>query len=339
MAFEKSSMEAAANAAGLEAACQQDKRSSATISELTALVREQKGRLNELARAKAEQTYEYRERFQQLEMHVNEAKQRTMQFDALKKEKAQLQASLQLQEFLVAGLREELKVCSDSLAQQGTAVAQDRGRLEAKVETLQSELVSVRKELDHNADALRIKTKVIDDQTETVRKLKEAVVERDGQLKETRSELLRLQHELEDQIAVEVTENQSLSDRLRQEQTRKEELKAQIADLQSKLADEKAARVALENHWRQKTNVISAIEKQVGFSFLACVVVKTNSNASAHPLNFFGRNNSAKVIKICWPVSVVTTPQNHGRAVFAGEGAVRPGKATKKAKKLLRGEV
>lgn len=275
--FEKNSLEAAAGSAMLETVCQQNKRSSATIAELTALVREQKGRLLELARAKAEQTNEYRDRIQQLEMHVNEARQRMIQMEFLKEENTRLQAALQLQESVVYGLREERKVWNEELGQQGAKLAQDRGKLESRIESLQTELESARKQLDNLSDTVHIKTKVIEDQTETVKRLKEAVVERDGQLKDTRGELLQLQQELENQLAVEIAENKSLTDRLRLEQTRKEDLKAQLGDLQVQLSDEKRARSTLEENWQLKTDSISAIEKQVCFDFHCIMVALTMS--------------------------------------------------------------
>lgn len=52
-------------------------------------------------------------------------------------------------------------------------MAQDRGRLEARLEALDTELETQKKQNDRDNDALRIKTKIIDDQTETIRKLKE----------------------------------------------------------------------------------------------------------------------------------------------------------------------
>jgi len=72
-----------------------------------------------------------------------------------------LQAALHAQESLVAGLRDERKVWSDELAQQGAALAQDRGRLESRVEALQTELAEARKKSDRDLDALRIKSKVM----------------------------------------------------------------------------------------------------------------------------------------------------------------------------------
>ena len=55
------------------------------------------------------------------------------------------------------------------------SLAQDRGRLEARVEVLTTELETQRKHSEQDGDALRIKAKIIDDQTATIRKLKEVM--------------------------------------------------------------------------------------------------------------------------------------------------------------------
>lgn len=58
----------------------------------------------------------------------------------------------------------------------GVSLAQDRGRLEARIELLGTELETQKKENERNTDALKIKSKIVDDQTETIRKLKEVHV-------------------------------------------------------------------------------------------------------------------------------------------------------------------
>lgn len=55
----------------------------------------------------------------------------------------------------------------------GVSLAQDRGRLEARIEVLGAELETQKKQNERDNDALKIKSKIIDDQTETIRKLKE----------------------------------------------------------------------------------------------------------------------------------------------------------------------
>lgn len=54
-------------------------------------------------------------------------------------------------------------------------MAQDRGRLEARIEVLTSELDAQKKQNERDLDALKIKAKIVDDQTETIRKLKEVL--------------------------------------------------------------------------------------------------------------------------------------------------------------------
>lgn len=55
----------------------------------------------------------------------------------------------------------------------GSALAQDRGRLESKIEALNAEVASLKKQQVADNEGLKIKTKVIDDQTDTIKKLKE----------------------------------------------------------------------------------------------------------------------------------------------------------------------
>lgn len=57
----------------------------------------------------------------------------------------------------------------------GASLAHDRGRLEARIEVLGAELETRKKQNERDGDALKIKAKVVDDQTESIRKLKEVV--------------------------------------------------------------------------------------------------------------------------------------------------------------------
>lgn len=58
----------------------------------------------------------------------------------------------------------------------GVSLAQDRGRLEARIEVLGAELESRKKQSERDGDALKIKAKIVDDQTESIRKLKEVAL-------------------------------------------------------------------------------------------------------------------------------------------------------------------
>ncbi|XP_065936571.1 leucine-rich repeat and coiled-coil domain-containing protein 1 isoform X1 [Magallana gigas] len=262
-AYQTVSEENAENKQALLAAQQKDETSSAMISELTQLVKEQKGRIAELSKAKHEQGAEYKDRIQVLEAHVEEARKRMLQMELLKQDKTKLLAQVEAQESVICGLRAERKLWGQELAQQGSSLAQDRGRLESKIEAFNSEVTILKKNLEREADALKIKTKMLEDQTETIRKLKEAVVERDEEIKRTREEALRTQQNLEEQLAEErgsTQENQETLERLRE---RKQELKQETQDLRAELEDSKKAHSILNNKWKEKSQLIGQLEKQV----------------------------------------------------------------------------
>ena len=83
-AFGKLSKEAAKEKQLLNSVQTKEDNSASLVSELTALVKEQKGRLAELSKAKQEQTAEYRERVSSLEQHLEEARKRMLQLEMLK---------------------------------------------------------------------------------------------------------------------------------------------------------------------------------------------------------------------------------------------------------------
>ena len=62
-------------------------------------------------------------------------------------ENSTLSSQLAAQQSVAEGLREERQLWGQELAQQGAELAQDRGRMEAQIESLTSETASLREEL------------------------------------------------------------------------------------------------------------------------------------------------------------------------------------------------
>ncbi|XP_050399127.1 leucine-rich repeat and coiled-coil domain-containing protein 1 isoform X3 [Patella vulgata] len=263
-AFERISEENAGNKTELMGALKKDEKASAMLKELSLLVKEQKGRIAELSKSKQEQALEYRERVQTLEAHVEEARKRMVQFELLKKEKGRISAELDAKQSVIDGLKAERKLWGQELAQQGSSLAQDRGRLEAKIETLQVELNTMKKHLEKETDVVKIKTKMIDDQTESIKKLKEGLLERDEEIRKSREEALRIQKSLEEQLAEEKSISQDNQEMVERLQERKTELKQQIEDLKIQLDESQNAHSVLNNKWKEKSNLISSLEQQVG---------------------------------------------------------------------------
>ncbi|XP_041375167.1 leucine-rich repeat and coiled-coil domain-containing protein 1-like isoform X2 [Gigantopelta aegis] len=262
-AFQSMSDEFLHNKLTLEETLKKNENSSTIISELTALVKEQKGRITELSKAKREQSSEYRERVASLEAHVDEARKRMVQFELLKKEKSKLSAHVQALESVIEGLKAERKLWGQELAHQGASLAQDRGRLESKIESSQFEISTLKKQLEKETDAVRIKSKMIDDQTETIRNLKEGLLERDGEVKKARNEGLKIHRDLEEQLAEERTARQDAEEMVERLRERKDELKQQVADLKSDLEESIKAHEILNSRWKEKSSLIGQLEYQV----------------------------------------------------------------------------
>ncbi|XP_076112416.1 leucine-rich repeat and coiled-coil domain-containing protein 1-like [Mytilus galloprovincialis] len=262
-AYQSCSEENAENKQALLAAHRKDEKSSQMLNELTAFVKEQKGRIAELSKSKQEQSSEYKSRLHSLEEYEDEARRKLVQLELLKKDKTKLLAQVEAQDSVISGLKAERKLWGHELAQQGASLAQDRGRLEAKIESFNSEIVILKKSLNKETDALKIKSKMLEDQTETIRKLKEGLVERDEEIKKAREEALKTQRSLEEQLNEERAGSQDVQERLDTLRERKDDLKHQVADLESELEESKKAHSILNSKWKEKSQLIGQLEKQV----------------------------------------------------------------------------
>ncbi|XP_066537463.1 leucine-rich repeat and coiled-coil domain-containing protein 1 [Hoplias malabaricus] len=240
-----------------------EKQSGSLVPELTAMVKEQKARIAELIKSKREAVTELKTRVRSLEVVAEEDRRLSVQFELLKKEKSKLISQLTAQDSVIEGLRAERKLWGQELAQQGASLAQDRGRLEARIEVLSTELETQKKQNEKDNDALRIKAKIVDDQTETIRKLKEAVQERDEQLRKVREENLQTQKRFQQQLEEQTVSAAELQDTVDKLSLRKEELKQQLLDKEAEMAELKEAYSASSRKWQDKADLLSRLESQV----------------------------------------------------------------------------
>ncbi|XP_076828286.1 leucine-rich repeat and coiled-coil domain-containing protein 1 [Brachyhypopomus gauderio] len=240
-----------------------EKQSSSLVQELTAMVKEQKARIADLIKAKHHAVTELKARVRTLEAKTEDDRRLSVQLELLKKDKSKLISQLTAQESVIEGLRAERRIWGQELAQQGASLSQDRGRLEAKIEVLTTELESLKKQNERDNDALRIKAKMVDDQTDTIRKLKEAVQERDEQLRGVREENLQAQRRLQQQLEEEATTSTELRDAVEKLGLRKEELKQQLLDKDAELDELKEAYSAASRKWQDKADLLGRLESQV----------------------------------------------------------------------------
>ncbi|RXN05787.1 leucine-rich repeat and coiled-coil domain-containing 1-like protein [Labeo rohita] len=279
--FDQVSAELLEVKSGLSQSQQKEKQSASLVQELTAMVKEQKTRIAELLKTKREAAAE----FKSLESRLEDDKRLNLQVELLKKDKSKLLSQLTAQESVIDGLRAERKIWGQELAQQGASLAQDRGRLEARIEVLLAELESQKKQNERDNDALRIKAKIVDDQTETIRKLKEALLERDEQIRKLRDESVQDQRKLKQQLEEEMASAVELRDTVEQLTLRKEELKQQLLDKEAELDEVKETYRASSKKWQEKADLLNRLESQVkrmkeGFDSKERVLTEERDKAS-----------------------------------------------------------
>ncbi|XP_023671947.1 leucine-rich repeat and coiled-coil domain-containing protein 1 isoform X2 [Paramormyrops kingsleyae] len=244
--------------------CQQRERESgALVQELTSMVKEQKARIGELVRSKREVVTELKARLRSLEATAEEDKRQAVQVELLKQEKSKLLSQLAAQESVIEGLRAERKLWGQELAQQGASLAQDRGRFEARIEVLNAELQSLKKQSESDCTSLRIKAKIVDDQTETIRKLKEGLQERDEQTRRLREETLQAQRQFEARLEEETAPLREQKEHLDQLSSRKEELELLLEDREAELEEVKREHSTMNRKWQDKAELLTRLESQV----------------------------------------------------------------------------
>ncbi|KAJ8336841.1 hypothetical protein SKAU_G00380610 [Synaphobranchus kaupii] len=261
--FDHLSAELAERKAALAGSQQRGKQSAGLVQDLTAMVKEQKTRIAELIKAKKEAVSELRARVRSLEVNTEDDKRRSVQVELLKQDKSKLLSQLTAQESVIQGLRSERRIWGQELAQQGASLAQDRGRLEAKIEVLSTELETQKKQNEQDNDALKIKAKIVDDQTDTIRKLKQGLLDRDEQIRRLREESLQAEKRFHEQLEEEAGPVRELRERVELLTHRKEELKQQLEDKEFELEEVKRAYSAMNSKWQTKADLLSRLEEQV----------------------------------------------------------------------------
>ncbi|XP_032861774.2 leucine-rich repeat and coiled-coil domain-containing protein 1 isoform X2 [Tyto alba] len=242
---------------------QKEKEMASLIQDLTSIVKEQKAKIAELTKSNEEATANLKCRTGELATVIEEDKQKAVQVELLKKENGKLISQLTAQESLIDGLKMERKIWGQELAQQGAHLAQDRGKLEAKIEVLMNEIETLKKQKEQDSDTIRIKNKIVDDQTETIRRLKEHLQEKDKQIRKQHDENLEAQKLFQVRLDEKAAEFEELMEKLGRQNERKEELKQLLEEKEVELTDVKNAHSALKKKWQGKGELLTQLEVQV----------------------------------------------------------------------------
>ncbi|XP_054450839.1 leucine-rich repeat and coiled-coil domain-containing protein 1 [Pteronotus mesoamericanus] len=261
--FESVATELAKSKHALVWAQRKENESSSLIKDLTCMVKEQKTKLAEVSKLKQETAANLQNQINTLEILIEDDKQKSIQIELLKHEKVQLISELAAKESLIYGLRTERKVWGHELAQQGSCLAQDRGKLEAQIESLCRENESLRKASERDNDTLRIKCKIIEDQTETIRKLKVCLQEREEQVKILQEKITEIQKCTQEQLDEKSSQLDDIIEKLERHNERKEKLKQQLQIKELELEEIRKAYSTLNQKWHDKGELLCNLEMQV----------------------------------------------------------------------------
>ncbi|XP_036686786.1 leucine-rich repeat and coiled-coil domain-containing protein 1 isoform X2 [Balaenoptera musculus] len=261
--FENVATELAKSKHALVWAQRKENESSSLIKDLTSMVKEQKTKLAEVSKLKQETTTNLQNQINTLEILIEDDKQKSIQIELLKHEKMQLISELAAKESLIYGLRTERKVWGHELAQQGSSLAQNHGRLEAQIESLCRENESLRKASERDNDTLRIKCKIVEDQTETIGKLKECLQEREEQIKILHKKITEIQKCTQEQLDEKSSQLDEIIEKLERHNERKEKLKQQLKVKELELEEIRKAYSTLNQKWHDKGELLCHLEMQV----------------------------------------------------------------------------
>ncbi|XP_029779558.1 leucine-rich repeat and coiled-coil domain-containing protein 1 isoform X1 [Suricata suricatta] len=261
--FENVAAELAKSKHALVWAQRKENESSSLIKDLTCMVKEQKTKLAEVSKLKQETAANLQNQINTIEILIEDDKQKSIQIELLKHEKVQLISELAAKESLIYGLRTERKVWGHELAQQGSSLALSRGKLEAQIESLYRENESLRKANERDNDALKIKCKIIEDQTETIGKLKICSQEKEEQIKILQEKIIEIQKCSQEQLDEKSSQLDDILEKLERHNERKEKLKQQLKIKELELEEIRKAYSTLNQKWHDKGELLSHLEMQV----------------------------------------------------------------------------
>ncbi|OBS69744.1 hypothetical protein A6R68_01714, partial [Neotoma lepida] len=266
--FEDVATELAKSKHALIWAQRKENESSTLIKDLTCMVKEQKTKLSEVSKLKQEAAANLQARIcsnqiNTLEILIEDDKQKSIQIEILKHEKTQLISELAAKESLIYGLRTERKVWGHELVHQGSSLPQSCGKLEAQIESLCRENESLKKTHESDCDALRIKCKIIEDQTETIRQLKDCLQEKDEQIKSLQEKITFIEKCTQEQLSEKCSQLDNVIEKLERHNERKEKLKQQLKAKELELEEIRKAYSTLNQKWHDKGELLHHLETQV----------------------------------------------------------------------------
>ncbi|XP_066929451.1 leucine-rich repeat and coiled-coil domain-containing protein 1-like [Clytia hemisphaerica] len=233
------------------------------IADLSSMVKEQKFKISELVKHKQEINKNQMGQIQRLEVEIEPLRRIASKFETLQQDKNRMSAHIKGQDSIIQGLRSERRLWGQELAQQGANLAQERGRLDLQIESQQKEIVSFKNKIHDQEDTINIKNKLIEDQTNSIKKMKDDLrVASEENAKLTVDEE-RLRGERDEQLLQLKETCDGQQEQIEALVSRKEELKDLLQDTEDQLQAEKKDLRRLKTQWEDRDNLIGKLEEKV----------------------------------------------------------------------------
>ena len=249
--------------AALRDAEERELRASSTVKDLTTLVQDQRQKIAQLAASHQAAELACADASRVLQQQKEEQQRTAAQAQQHQADAEQLSAKVAALEHVIHGLREERTLWSRELAAQGAALAAERGTLDHRVATLHAETEAARSALREAEEALRVKSKLGDDMADALRRTKQALGERERELKSQRDELERRIADQRERIEAEKGLSQQLQLDLDAAYDKKSKLKSALSDATAELQLLRKDNAAMRDQWQQKSAMIAQMEQEV----------------------------------------------------------------------------
>lgn len=240
-----------------------EERHKSLINELNDLIKEQKSRIQSLVRFRKENSEDIQKRNSKLSEAVSDCVKFKQQYEQVKREKSELEASVRKMLTDYEKLKLERDTWSTKLNEQKNFFLTENDRLEVENKKLLADVTRLNENFKKEEDACKIKTKIIEDQTETIKKLKNALLERDDLIKKNRDESLETQKSLEKQLNDEMDFSNELKIKLEKANEKRDLLKLELEKCSLNLNETKLAYDELATKWKQKSDLIGELDSKV----------------------------------------------------------------------------
>ena len=233
------------------------------VAELSSLVKEQRDKLAVAATEIERYSKLHKETLDANEREKTRATALEAQVMAMSEQLKDKAASIEGLETVIKGLREERGLWSRELAAQGASLAAERGTLEARATALKAEVEDLRKERSGLEDSLKIKTKMVDDNLDTIRRLKQAHSDREAEARLAREEGERRLTDAQDRLEAESALSRQLQHDLERASERKAELKERLAEATAEVELLRRENGQLRATWQEKGALLHQLEAEV----------------------------------------------------------------------------